>query len=390
MAWSTLYTTEKKYRQDQDMIDEIYSALLERRNAVNYLTQLNSPIPYRDIHTYVVYAKSWIYNQLLYTPRFYLVPVKASYSFNSWFNTLSSTTIPDWIAYTSTYHTLIDRYNIFEIAKIPSNFFTYTPYRMLNGNGKYFIGDSPQVVRGFKNEYTIPSGTQYYPTGQTEWTTLDYGMQGIYRLLNCLTLMKTMYRVPVTPYTTNASKIGLWANDNVSNDIALSQAQAMINYSSYAFDSYTGNLFCGLTYNEWFQSYGNDYWRSSIQSKSGIYRASTPTQTSATKRDYYLVLKSDIVAPQIFGENGVIVNPTTYEERVYDDYGMTNVYSTDTLLSNEDTFATTWDTNIGNVFASSPTPTWAGQPTSLNKKCRGWIESRADGWTWFEFDKSLR
>jgi len=70
--------------------------------------------------------------------------------------------------------------------EMPSNYFTYTPHRGRSGLGGYtnqvsFYGH----IHGETNSFTAAGGTNY-PSGQTAWTTSDYGWMGLYRILNTL------------------------------------------------------------------------------------------------------------------------------------------------------------------------------------------------------------
>jgi len=74
-------------------------------------------------------------------------------------------------------------FEILPYLKMPTNYFTYTPYRMLNGWGCF--NDNTNFTRpyGYTNATTAAGGANL-PAGQPYWTTTDYGWQGCKDILN--------------------------------------------------------------------------------------------------------------------------------------------------------------------------------------------------------------
>ena len=79
---------------------------------------------------------------------------------------------------------------IYNECSLPTNYFDYTPWRCLNGNGP-FATDTNVVGRGhgWTNATTAAGGTNFSGTRAT-WYTTDYGWQGMYDILNKLVLTK--------------------------------------------------------------------------------------------------------------------------------------------------------------------------------------------------------
>ncbi len=116
--------------------------------------------------------------------------------------------------------------NIFDVVKIPTNYFDWTPDRGISGIGGYTNDTTVGHAYGFTNEYTVQGGTNF-PAGRTNWYTTDYGIQPIRDILE-----KAQYTTAMGTIdngVTNTLKVGhVWFN--------LKYAQQEGGYAATTFD----------------------------------------------------------------------------------------------------------------------------------------------------------
>ena len=74
--------------------------------------------------------------------------------------------------------------NVLERANLPENYFTYTPWRCLNGLGGLTNDVTVGREHGWTNATTASGGINNFSAGRTNWYTTDYGWQGIKDICN--------------------------------------------------------------------------------------------------------------------------------------------------------------------------------------------------------------
>lgn len=79
--------------------------------------------------------------------------------------------------------------SICELARIPTNYFSYTPWSGLNGVGGHTNDATVGRPHGAVNEYTEAGGTNY-PPGRTNWYTTDYGFDQMRAVISNMVSVK--------------------------------------------------------------------------------------------------------------------------------------------------------------------------------------------------------
>jgi hypothetical protein len=78
-----------------------------------------------------------------------------------------------------------------QVARLPTNYFSYTPWRCLNGLGPFTNDATVGHAHGWTNEYTAAGGTNF-PAGRSTWYTTDYGWAGMSNAISTLTHTKIL------------------------------------------------------------------------------------------------------------------------------------------------------------------------------------------------------
>ena len=183
-GWSTNWPAYEHPRESVSWANDIYTANLERVVAYNSMNDRNDTSDpetnqfWRYNRTNIVEAKSVA---KILCGRF--LDHGARESAGSWAEAANSYTglvnVPKFNAI-----------SICEYAKLPTNFFDYTPWRGLSGLGGFTNDTTVGHAYGFTNAYTIDGGTNF-PGGRTNWYTTDYGWDGLKACLNVLSQTHT-------------------------------------------------------------------------------------------------------------------------------------------------------------------------------------------------------
>lgn len=101
---------------------------------------------------------------------------------NSWLDVSKLTNTP----ITASMLTPMKLSNLYVVARLPTNYLDYTPWRCLDGLGPFTNDTTVGHGYGWTNEYTAAGGTNF-PAGRTNWYTTDYGYDGLRAMLTNLT-----------------------------------------------------------------------------------------------------------------------------------------------------------------------------------------------------------
>jgi hypothetical protein len=160
------WPSQEKPRAVTNQIQQIYLALNERRDVVptaypsDGKGTLNAPAWWRTARSELAAYKEWTKSRC------------------KWFVDTNNFVDGKWTNSTAAYpFPLFTVTALCASARIPTNYFEYTPWRGLSGLGPYTNDASVPYPYGWTNAYTLAGGTNF-PAGRTNWYTTDYGFSG--------------------------------------------------------------------------------------------------------------------------------------------------------------------------------------------------------------------
>ena len=173
-GWSEVWPSQANPRQGYRQLSECYSSTVERCSAAG-TTLPSAPTWYRSNRGVLIDCKTRLASAI---PLFLDTNLLASATplANAYFTNRPG--VSTTFAFCSVTGLLVS-------CSLPTNYFTYTPYRSLSGLGAETNDTTTTYPHGFTNAYTASGGTNY-PPGRSAWYSTDYGWNAWPRLMSNL------------------------------------------------------------------------------------------------------------------------------------------------------------------------------------------------------------
>ena len=173
-GWSEVWPSQANPRQGYRQLSECYSSTVERCSAAG-TTLPSAPTWYRSNRGVLIDCKTRLASAI---PLFLDTNLLASATplANAYFTNRPG--VSTTFAFCSVTGLLVS-------CSLPTNYFTYTPYRSLTGLGAGTNDTSTTYPHGFTNAFTALGGTNW-PGSQTNWYSTDYGYAKLPDILNAL------------------------------------------------------------------------------------------------------------------------------------------------------------------------------------------------------------
>lgn len=173
-GWSDCWPSQEHPREGYRHLSELYTAVVERCYAAGLSNSLPSaPAWYRSNRTVLSGLKSKVSDLIPYYVHRAVLDTNSPYCYTRAASQGSSFTVP-----------MLTVTGVLCALNMPVNYFSYTPYRSISGAGGDIVSGIAYPV-GFTNATTAAGGS-WFPSGQTNWYTTDYGYAKLPDLLNLL------------------------------------------------------------------------------------------------------------------------------------------------------------------------------------------------------------
>jgi len=180
-------------RQGVEIASNVLAATTERATVVDAVSPVVSNVYYRSQYENLVAQKAKTAELLPYFADTSKAEVtEGTWNFNNYFESTVETTNHSDLAFT-TNRIVVNAFSIPMLsltnaciaAWAPSNYFSHTPYRCLNGSGAYTSDGTVGHPHGVTNEFTINGGTNF-PGSRTNWYDTDYGWDHLQDIINLM------------------------------------------------------------------------------------------------------------------------------------------------------------------------------------------------------------
>ena len=272
--------------------------------------------------------------------------------------------------------TPLARSNVWELARMPTNFLEVTPWRALNGIGP-FTNDASV---GHAHGWIVTNGGPFYPPGRTNWYTTDYGWDGVTNLVQYMTITRAQVvqgaTYPANPFRPLGYKVNY---TNWSELFSATAGQYVSNLLTHSID-FTFEM---ATWRSWYSPFPYPLYNARMQTTTATNVVKTGESAAcASEREYAFYWTASTNIPDI-GNDGEAHDPPTFEGWEFDSYGF-NVTTNYIEIRQALTTAKTGSVTIGSTFTNAFSLTWPALPseppehTAARQTIRGWQIKPAD------------